>query len=218
MKINNFLLFFLFLLFLPSVNSVSISPPMAEVEYIPGASYEYNIQIGSDKEEVFQITPYYDDLSEEARTQLEGSLSFDKTEITFSGFGSETQEVVVYFDAPMSLPQGIHFLFIKISPLSDSISGSSSGASVGATMTYLAQFKVDNSQNLGEEQEEEQEEGQEEEEEEEEEEEQEQEEEPGEFHEETPLISGLTAVIILLGMVIVLLFLVIIYVIVRKRD
>ena len=81
MKINKLFLFLSLLIVLPFVSSASISPAIATIGYISGETFEYTLTVGSDYSETFLISASYDDLSEEVKSQLEGSISFDKDEI-----------------------------------------------------------------------------------------------------------------------------------------
>ena len=111
MKLN-FFLFFLVLLFLPSVNAATLSPSLINVDYGAGDSHEVEFTITSETPMIMDLSVDFSKLSSQAVSDLIDSVSFDTDQLIFTE-SVTSQSFVATIDLPDSLVEGRHEVNLK---------------------------------------------------------------------------------------------------------
>jgi hypothetical protein len=111
MKLN-FFLFFLVLVFLPSVNAATLSPSLINIDYEADASHEVEFTITSDVPMVMDLSVDFSKLGAGVSSDLVDAVSFDIDQLVFTE-SVTSQSFVATIDLPASLVDGRHELNLK---------------------------------------------------------------------------------------------------------
>jgi hypothetical protein len=112
MKLNFFLLFFLVILFLPSVDAATLNPSIVNIDYEAGSSQDVEITITSEDPMVMDLSIDFSELSPSAASALSDAISFNIDQLTFTE-SVISQEFVASIVLPDELVGGRHEINIK---------------------------------------------------------------------------------------------------------